>query len=356
MLEEERAAGARGPLEHSVEARRCRRGTSRTRAASSRRTLDELLGFRAPRHALALELRVRLARLRDPELGRVQVAPRRSQRSLRLQPLLLLLGALERAARPPAARRSRELTRLGGGALVGGALGERRRQRSEERRAASQRRTRSSSTSACNRSTPASARATSASRRSSSSANVSSDSIEVPGTGLEPVWPKGHPILSRARLTSFATPARRAYRPCGKVRAVTHDTIVILAVLGVVGQVLAAVLIVSALAALAGLRGPLRASGRLLWGYELWAAFVVAAIATGGSLFFSEIAHFVPCELCWYQRICMYPLSILTLFLAVHGDHRVARYLLPLPVVGAGVSIYHLLIENKVDRPSRRSA
>ena len=44
----------------------------------------------------------------------------------------------------------------------------------------------------------------------------------------------------------------------------------------------------------------------------------------------------------------MYPLSILTLFLALHGDHRAARYLLPLPVVGAGVSIYHLLIENKV--------
>src|ERR1700730_7113162 len=33
---------------------------------------------------------------------------------------------------------------------------------------------------------------------------------EMPGTGLEPVWPKGHPILSRARLTSFATPASRA--------------------------------------------------------------------------------------------------------------------------------------------------
>jgi disulfide bond formation protein DsbB len=128
----------------------------------------------------------------------------------------------------------------------------------------------------------------------------------------------------------------------------THDAIVALAVLGVVGQVLAGALIVVALAALAGARGPLHAIRRLVWGYELWAAFLVAAIATGGSLFFSEIAHFVPCELCWYQRICMYPLSILTLFLAYHGDHRAARYLLPLPVVGAGVSIYHLLIENKV--------
>jgi disulfide bond formation protein DsbB len=128
----------------------------------------------------------------------------------------------------------------------------------------------------------------------------------------------------------------------------THDTIVALAVLGVIGQVIAGVLILIALAALAGARGPLRAIRQALWGYELWAAFVVAALATGGSLFFSEIAHFVPCELCWYQRICMYPLSILTLFLAFHGDHRAARYLLPLPVVGAGVSIYHLLIENNV--------
>ena len=75
---------------------------------------------------------------------------------------------------------------------------------------------------------------------------------------------------------------------------------------------------------------------------------MVAAIATGGSLFFSEIAHFVPCELCWFQRICMYPLSILTLIAAVHGDHRFARYLLPLPVVGAGVSVYHILVENGV--------
>jgi disulfide bond formation protein DsbB len=128
----------------------------------------------------------------------------------------------------------------------------------------------------------------------------------------------------------------------------THTTIVVLAVLGVVGQVLAVLLIVIAVAALFGLRALLDGVRSILWGYELWAAFVVAAIATGGSLFLSEIAGFVPCELCWYQRICMYPLSILTLLIAVHRDYRVARYLLPLPIVGAGVSIYHILVENHV--------
>jgi disulfide bond formation protein DsbB len=123
--------------------------------------------------------------------------------------------------------------------------------------------------------------------------------------------------------------------------AVTHDTIVAFAVLGVAGQTLVVLLVLAALVARARLRS-------LLWGYELWAAFAVAALATGGSLFFSEIAGFVPCDLCWFQRICMYPLSLLALIAAVHGDHRVARYLLPIPVVGACVSVYHLLIENSV--------
>ena len=128
----------------------------------------------------------------------------------------------------------------------------------------------------------------------------------------------------------------------------THDVIVALAVLGVAGQVLGVLLLLVGVAALAGVRAPLCALRRAVEGYELWLAFVVAAIATGGSLFFSEIAHFVPCELCWYQRICMYPLSITTLLAALFDDPRAARYLLPLPVVGAGISVYHLLVENRV--------
>jgi disulfide bond formation protein DsbB len=128
----------------------------------------------------------------------------------------------------------------------------------------------------------------------------------------------------------------------------THDVIVVLAVLGVVGQVLVACLLVIGFLALVGVGSPLAFVRSAIWGYELWLAFVVAAIATGGSMFFSEVAGFVPCELCWYQRICMYPLSIITLLAAIANDHRVARYLLPLPLVGAGVSVYHLLVEHGV--------
>jgi disulfide bond formation protein DsbB len=128
----------------------------------------------------------------------------------------------------------------------------------------------------------------------------------------------------------------------------THDVIVVFAALGVAGQVLAALLLLVGLGALFGLRAPALRLRELVEGYELWLVFVVSSIATGGSLFFSEIAGFVPCELCWYQRICVYPLTIVSLLAAAANDRRVARYLLPLPLVGAGVSVYHLLIENHV--------
>jgi disulfide bond formation protein DsbB len=134
---------------------------------------------------------------------------------------------------------------------------------------------------------------------------------------------------------------------------VTHDVIVVLAALGVVGQVLAGLLLVVGLLWLVGVRRPFAAIRSAIWGYELWLAFLVAAIATGGSLFFSEVANFVPCELCWFQRICMYPIALISLLMALANDHRAARYLLPLPVIGAGVSVYHLLVENGVVEQSQ---
>ena len=123
--------------------------------------------------------------------------------------------------------------------------------------------------------------------------------------------------------------------------------------LGVVGQALVVAFAGLGLAWLLGLREPLDMVRGWVEGYELWLAFLVSAIATGGSLFFSEIAGFVPCELCWFQRICMYPLSIITLLAAVFDDPRVARYLLPLPIVGAGIAVYHLLVENGVVEQSK---
>ena len=73
---------------------------------------------------------------------------------------------------------------------------------------------------------------------------------------------------------------------------------------------------------------------------------LLALLATLGSLFFSEISQFVPCRLCWFQRIGMYPLAAILLIAAIRRDHRGgALYGLPLVAFGSLVAIYHIYIE-----------
>jgi hypothetical protein len=77
----------------------------------------------------------------------------------------------------------------------------------------------------------------------------------------------------------------------------------------------------------------------------LWIAFVVAGTATAGSLYFSEVADFVPCKLCWYQRIPMYSLAVILLVAAIRQDRSVRWYAGPLAAGGVVISTYHYLIE-----------
>lgn len=87
------------------------------------------------------------------------------------------------------------------------------------------------------------------------------------------------------------------------------------------------------------------AGRRFLAPAALWLAFLVAAYATAGSLYFSEVAHYKPCLLCWYQRIGMYPLSIVLLAGALRRDADVRFYAIPIAAVALPISIYHYLIE-----------
>src|SRR4051794_4897515 len=77
----------------------------------------------------------------------------------------------------------------------------------------------------------------------------------------------------------------------------------------------------------------------------LWLGFLVAGTATAGSLYFSEVANFVPCTLCWYQRIAMYPLAPIMLVAAIRRDRGVRWYAGPLAAAGALISTYHYLVE-----------
>jgi disulfide bond formation protein DsbB len=77
----------------------------------------------------------------------------------------------------------------------------------------------------------------------------------------------------------------------------------------------------------------------------LLAAWVVAIVTTAGSLYYSLHAGYVPCELCWYQRIAMYPLVVVLGVGWLRGDRKAWITAAPFVVIGAPLSLYHWLVE-----------
>jgi disulfide bond formation protein DsbB len=72
-------------------------------------------------------------------------------------------------------------------------------------------------------------------------------------------------------------------------------------------------------------------------------AWLVALVATLGSLYYSEVRNFIPCTLCWYQRIAMYPLVLILGLATWRNDVHIRPYALTLSLVGLFWSSYHLL-------------
>ncbi len=73
-------------------------------------------------------------------------------------------------------------------------------------------------------------------------------------------------------------------------------------------------------------------------------AWIIALVATVGSLFFSEVMDLPPCVLCWYQRIAMYPLVVIIGIGIITRDSRLKNYALPVCLIGLAISIYHNLL------------
>ena len=73
----------------------------------------------------------------------------------------------------------------------------------------------------------------------------------------------------------------------------------------------------------------------------LAAGTVVAIVATASSLYFSLGLGLVPCELCWYQRILMYPLVLVLGVAALENRRRVFLTALPLSILGIAIATYH---------------
>lgn len=81
---------------------------------------------------------------------------------------------------------------------------------------------------------------------------------------------------------------------------------------------------------------------------SLYLVFAIALVSILGSLYFSEIRNFPPCILCWYQRIFMYPLVIISLIGILTKDVRARLYVLVLSIIGALIALYHNLLYHNI--------
>ncbi|HUF99618.1 MAG TPA: disulfide bond formation protein B [Ilumatobacter sp.] len=117
------------------------------------------------------------------------------------------------------------------------------------------------------------------------------------------------------------------------------------AVLAIVAGLGAVALIVARL--LAGAVPEVSAVGARVVAARAPLTLLVASVATAGSLYFSEVAHYVPCRLCWFQRVAMYPIAVIALVGLIRRDRGARWYFLPLAAIGAAISSYHYLIEWK---------
>lgn len=107
--------------------------------------------------------------------------------------------------------------------------------------------------------------------------------------------------------------------------------------LTVIGQLLSVFFLVLLLAK--GSR--LTAVRERIGSHALLLMLIVALLATLGSLFFSDIAGWTPCKLCWYQRIFMYPQVVLLAIALWKRDKQIALYILALSLIGMAIATLH---------------
>lgn len=127
----------------------------------------------------------------------------------------------------------------------------------------------------------------------------------------------------------------------------TETVTLFLALLAIVAQlaVVTAIVLFAAARVSPGARRVARSFREAIAPQAVFLAFGVALVSMVGSLYFSEGAHFLPCKLCWYQRIAMYPLVPMLAVALWKRDSGVRRYGLPLALIGASISTYHVLLE-----------
>lgn len=73
-----------------------------------------------------------------------------------------------------------------------------------------------------------------------------------------------------------------------------------------------------------------------------------AIISMLGSLYYSEVRGYIPCQLCWYQRILIYPIVVIIIVGLIRNDKKLYLYVLPLGIIGWLIAFYHTLLQNGI--------
>jgi len=147
--------------------------------------------------------------------------------------------------------------------------------------------------------------------------------------------------LIRGNGTTTCLPIRANTRQNGRVNQEAFElfsAILALATLAAGIITLAALVFEKSMSWTSGWLTQVRASG-------LWIICMITTGAMVGSLYFSEKVGFAPCKLCWYQRIAMYSIAIISFVAALRNDKNIARYTIVLAPLGLIVSTYHYLLE-----------
>lgn len=147
--------------------------------------------------------------------------------------------------------------------------------------------------------------------------------------------------LIRGNGTTTCLPVRANTRQNGRVNQEAFElfsAILALATLAAGIITLAALVFEKSMSWAGGWLTQVRASG-------LWIICMITTGAMVGSLYFSEKVGFAPCKLCWYQRIAMYSIAIISFVAALRNDKNIARYTIVLAPLGLIVSTYHYLLE-----------
>ncbi len=79
--------------------------------------------------------------------------------------------------------------------------------------------------------------------------------------------------------------------------------------------------------------------------FSLYISWLLALLGTLLSFYVSDILGFAPCNLCWYQRLCLFPLTIILGIAAYRSEGSIFRYAIAFPIAGSLIAFCQIVYQ-----------